>query len=93
MCLLINVETPFGMLPVLETTEGLVCQSNVIARHVAKKLGELYLLIRIYVYICVHLFGREHLSQNVEENEKHARLRVALFTAFMTTQILALCQL
>ncbi|XP_067942528.1 probable glutathione S-transferase 8 [Watersipora subatra] len=32
-------KTPFGQLPVLETAEGMLCNSNVIARHVARKLG------------------------------------------------------
>ena len=44
--LLLNMfiaETPFGQLPVLETAEGMLCNSNVIARHVARKLGNLFL--------------------------------------------------
>ena len=38
-------EQPLGQLPVLRTSDGVICQTNTIARYVAKKLGELALII------------------------------------------------
>lgn len=37
---IIIVAQPMGQLPTLETEDGLICQSNVIARHIARKYGK-----------------------------------------------------
>ena len=36
---IVLVEMPMAQIPTYETKEGSLCQSNVIARHVARKLG------------------------------------------------------
>ena len=39
--LYIVAEQPLGQLPVLRTSDGVICQTTTIARYVAKKLGKL----------------------------------------------------
>ena len=47
MYFLFLTEAPLKQIPTLITSEGVVCQSNVIARHVAKKLGNVGVWIDI----------------------------------------------
>ena len=54
---IVLVEMPMAQIPTYETKEGSLCQSNVIARHVARKLGVYQcttsvMMVIFYMYIC-----------------------------------------